>query len=366
MKIRLIRVSEIREFITAEFTHFHTQLPVTPERAESQARNPNALSDDPCLLLALGEENVLLGYLGVLPVGKTPVGTRIFGTSCWWIDPVRGRGAAMPLFYRMMELTDGNLMFFDLTLQTSTLLGNLGMFSLYPEKEGVYGWFRSGFARRYGRGTGFKIAGYYALAGLDSLINLLPEARIQMWSRRLKKENLQTIIQQISRPDEEVHLFLQKLARENFMIREKSEIEWILSWPWIKTGRNTGRQAANYAFSWHADTFETSCLKVSNSSGIIGFAMITNRNGICKVPLMYAHPEQEKNVAGAIIQSILSSQAHGIICWNSHLLDLINTSGFPFIRKRKPIRRRAVSSRIRNEIPQNWEPQDGDGDGIFT
>jgi hypothetical protein len=366
MKIRLITVSEICEFIAVEFTQFHTQLPITPERALSQARNPHALPDDPCLLLALGEKNDLLGYLGVLPVGKSHSGTRLFGTSCWWIDPENGRGAAMPLFYRMMDLTNGNLLFFDLTQQTASLLENLGVFYLYPEKAGIYGWFRSGFAQRVGRAAGFEVAKYYFLAGFDRLFNLLNEVRIQRWRRKIRKGSQQTSVQCTSMPDEETGLFLQKLVAESFMIRSKSEIEWILSWPWIVPEKKSRDLKAFYAFSWHANKFEASCLKVSGASGVIGFAIITNRDGICKVPLLYALPEQKEKVAAAVLQNIIKSGAHGIICWNAGLLSLIRNSAMPFIRQRKAVKRMAMADKLRNEIPAGWQAQDGDGDGIFT
>ncbi|MFN8209193.1 MAG: hypothetical protein U0T82_17585 [Bacteroidales bacterium] len=366
MKIRLITVSEIREFIQNEFEHFRFQLPITPERAASQAMNPHAKPGDPCLLLALGEADVLLGYLGVLPLGEISAGARLFGTSCWWVDPLKGRGAAMPLFYRMMDLTQGNLLFFDLTGQTAGLLGNLGAFYLFPEKEGVYGWFRSGFTRRHGKTAGFDGAVYYMLATFDLLFNLITGWRIRGWLRKIRLEEDQIRVLCTPMPDEETGLFLQKLAEENFLIRTKQEIEWILSKPWIIQVRKPHEPRANYAFSWHANSFETSCLKVSSDSGVIGFAIVTNRDGICKVPLMYALSGQGEKIAAAVLQNIIESGAHGIISWNADILHLINNSAMPFIRRRKAIKRMAVAEKLRNEIPNEWQAQDGDGDGIFT
>jgi hypothetical protein len=365
MKIELIRIKDAAEFIGGNFYRQSVQLPITPRRAASQLMNPFAQPDDPWLILARDARDELLGYLGILPLGTTGDGKRVFGNSCWWTDPEKGKGVAMPLFYRMMECTGGNLIFFELTPHTAALVQQLDEFVMLPVQQGIHGWFRSGLAVRSERNS--PVVHRMGLAKpADGFMNTMCNLRLNRWRKESELQAKDVRIVVSERPDVESRAFLNERAEREFLSRSANTLEWVLSYPWLTTDPHETPENASYAFSWKVISREVHCLKMISGSRMTGFALLTIRDGMCRIPLFYTLPAYEAGNALALLHFLPARVAHGLICNHGAILQLIKETSFPFLRSRAVERRVALARSLWTSVPKGWIPQDGDGDGIFT
>jgi hypothetical protein len=364
MKLRVIRANELTRFIESDWYRDTPMLPITPERARSQVQNPNCIPEDPVLILAIDESDNLLGYLGIVPATKPgKENQRIYYNSCWWVDPGTGRAAAMPLFYKMLELTSRQLIFVELTSQSESVIKTLGGFHHQPSALGISGWFKSGLGYYSGRaGSGISVLFRFIDYGLNVFMGL----RLAVWERIYSSERPGISVEQVDMNNTDVRSFIEKYTTENFLSRTTADLDWVLKYPWLSTKPDKTGEAGKYAFSWMARSFKYIPLKIVHGSSIIAFCLITIRDGVCKIPVLYVIKEKEELAARSILNYIVHSGAHALVCWNPTILAELAKTRFPFIRKKQVEKRVAWSEKINDRIPQNWFPMDGDGDAIFT
>ena len=87
MEIKAFTVADLKTALISEDFWLTKTLPITKHRALSYCRNPRADADDPVLLVAYRDDQVI-GYLGILPdiIFANDVGYKMGWLTSWWVD----------------------------------------------------------------------------------------------------------------------------------------------------------------------------------------------------------------------------------------------------------------------------------------
>ena len=123
VRLAFLSVQELEAFVDTAMYKQMPVLPITPQRARSQARNPRAHPDDLALTLVyLGDE--LVGYAGTLPdeLWTSSEKLRAAWLSCLWVAPkMRGRGIAQQLVAAVAERWNGQILLAEFAPHTRSM-----------------------------------------------------------------------------------------------------------------------------------------------------------------------------------------------------------------------------------------------------
>lgn len=367
MKFREIRVGELDDLIASGWYRRQKIIPITPSRALSQAINPNAHPNDIALLIAIAEDDSLVGLAGILPARLYNIPSkpdRFFYNSCWWIHPEKGRRASMPLFYRMLEITNERMVLADMTHHTEQIVEATGRFRVQKPIEGLYFWFRGGVGSLLSRKVGYSKWGKFLATPVDFVIDGMQYFRLYGLRKILTPESVSVRV--VSAVQQEVKSFIDSMCANNPLTRRSFELEWVLRTPWLISRKVCKRTDHLYPFTWKVESFVQYMLRFDHNQVLIGVAMVSFRDGITKVPYLYILPGSEELVAHAFLLWLLQQPVHGLLTWNQYLLRELNPLNLPAVLKRKVYKRTAYNMALSDVLDNRFELQDGDGDAVFT
>lgn len=365
MKFREIRIGELDELVATRWYRNQVVIPITPSRAISQAINPYAHPNDVGLILATGNEDALVGFVGILPARLYVSPTeRFYYNTCWWVNPETGKRASMPLFYRMLEITGERLVLADMTPYTQQIVEATGRFRVQEPSEGIYMWFKGGLGISLCRKAGYKRWVKHLAAPFDHVVNGFRYFSISRWKNSTKDEALNVLPASLNDPD--IIQFIDHCCAENLITRRTSDLAWVLRMPWLITGRGKRVPVPYYPFSWRVLSFEQNIVKFQRENELLGVSVVTFRDGIAKVPYLYCLPGKEEEIAESLLFWLLHQPIHGLITWNNYLLEAIQKTAFPVLRKKVVFKRTAYSNVLAKFLRNRFTLQDGDGDAVFT
>lgn len=363
MTFRYIRVDELEIFIRSDWYTRLPVIPITPQRAHSQTLNPHAQPGDTALILALDEEENLLGFIGILPASfHVPGEERCFFISGWWVDPVKGSQAGMPLFFKMLTLTGNRMIFVEPTSHTEQILQGLGRFHIQDPMPGMLLWFRSRLTSRAFRknGSTLILLPFFCIA--DIFLNGFQALRIYAWKRKMHPGSMQ--FEEFSLPNQEVSDFIDRVTENVPVCRKAFELDWVLKNQWLVQGK--GKTDIRYPFSWYARRFEQKLWTFRKNGVLVGVAMVTFRDGMMKVPYLYGQSAEKSEVAAQLLYRLSCSRGHGLFTWNPVVISALSETGFPVLFAKKVRKRNGYSSVFEPVFNGYMELQDGDGDAVFT
>ena len=365
MKIRDITVKELPDFIDSDLFRGSQTIPVTPERVASQIRNPRAQPDDIVLIVAYTDDGRLAGFIGMLPDnGNSAEGPYRFAwNSCWWIDPEQGRGIALKLFYRSIQVWQGLYMITDLTPHTRKIVDYTRLFYFSTPSPGIRLQILADYSgklnRRY-RSPGF----FFRMVPLiDKTVNSILNFRLKKWIRKNEIEGLG--IEYMEDPDLECMSYIEKHNRDELCRRGKTEFSWIRSYPWLVTDRSV-QPAVKYPFSWECRHTEFLVAKIHYREEIAAIAIVTNREGYFKIPYAYIEPSHENVFSFAVCKILIDKKASGLYTFRNEIMQYIERSSLPFFHKYAAVKELAVCKNLAHKKPEKFSLQDGDGDVVFT
>ncbi|MEA3445574.1 MAG: hypothetical protein U9R19_12710, partial [Bacteroidota bacterium] len=134
-----IKTKDLERFIQSAWFKNSPDLPVTTHRAISQVHNPRANPNDVCLILALNEQNKLLGYIGILPDNFADNSTHFGWLSCWWVHPEKGSKVGFSLFLQALIVWEHRFVITDFTPQIKDIIEKTAMFNFAPAQFGIRG-----------------------------------------------------------------------------------------------------------------------------------------------------------------------------------------------------------------------------------
>jgi len=361
MNIERINISQLEEFIHTRKYLSYGIVPITPERAWSQTKNPHAKPDDPALWVALDDSGDLLGFIGSLPAKDYRSGERMGWNTCWWADPEKGRDAAMPLFYTFLKHWDMQVAFSDMTAHTYSIISQMGFchtrqeqvciaYLRFPLKEILHS------AKR----LTFILSPVLTIPAV--VINLFQALRISTAGNNLK--GLEMEIQE--EPGEEVWGFIRQYHAHEFTGRRKADFAWITIRKWLSV--NSGNQqdmAERYPFSYLCEVFEWKWIITRQDGKIQTVMFVSLRDHVLKVLYFYG----ESPGFALMALKLLVSQDHRInkiIFGHPRLIRNRRLLNSVLILKRLKKRYTGVSKQLLDEFPRDMVMQLGDGDAVFT
>lgn len=361
-RIEKILIRDVAEYAASiKWEHAKT-IPITLERARSQQKNPNALPDDPCLWVALSEQNdEVIGFCGTLPGKDFINNTRMGWNSCWWVDQDKGREAAMPLFYRFLQAWDYRVAFADMTPHTMAIVKQMGFCST-SEDTLVHSYIRLSWPRFVSRLGKPGILIYPLLGPSVLLVNVVQRIRIALSVR--KRGEVQ--VEFHDRLDHELYGFIQKHREFDFTRYSMEVFRWMEENPWLVEYKAKPDDAGyKYPFSYLVKQYSLKWLVSRRNGEISSVSLVSVRDGSLKV--LYLFHEYAKDATSALI-SFISSEP-----WINSLIyahpDLI-----PYHKEFRPVvlysslkkLYRGVSLKICPDSDRCPLLQMGDGDVVFT
>jgi hypothetical protein len=361
VQIREIKVGELLDFIKSDEFEKLDIKPITDLRAISQFNNPEAKPEDLALIYA-AEGNELLGFAGLLPKTVNNENTRIFANSCWWAHPEKGKGIAIPLFYKLVERANFSLFLSESTTHAKTILEKTGLFGPINQKIGIRGFLRFYLAdislKHYPHNKWLPLPFKF----LDSLLNLLLLPFRFCFLKKFDKSNF--TFELVSKVDREIEEFIKQNSLSEFVRKTPLSYDWFKNYPWV-TEKASGK-ALNYPFSYVVNNYELNYFVFKRDNEIKAFAAVSYRDNLAKIPFIYFNNNDIKAVTHTLMRLILKKRYDSLLVFHPQIVDFMGQNKMPFFYRKNEIKYSGTTKKIYDIFAQKPIMQDGDGDVIFT
>ena len=334
-------------------------VPISPLRAQAQARNPRARPDDPLLFIAVDDDEQLLGYLGTLPGDAAE--RHLAWLSCIWTSPAaRGRGVAKALVRAAYDAYDGYLLLTEFTGPARRLYDRMGLFLPLREQPGIRLYFRAASAELLPPRHRFFARIEPLLRGVDRLANVLFTLRPALRAYRHPPAGW----------TEETHFtpeltdWIAARQREELFPRNAADLAWIRDYPWVFTGPDPARIAPRYAFTARADRYEAPLLSLRDDRGRLRAVVLLRRtNQALKLIAAYFDPPETRAVADLLFHCCIRHRLAYLTVYDQRLLPALAGRG-PALYRRPRLRAYYQSDRLAAVLgsPAGGRIQDGSGD----
>lgn len=367
MELREFNKAQLQEFIASGEYASYAILPITPMRAASQLKNPYAADDDVLLIIAFNDEKEICAYCGLLP-GRISGGRdeKIWWNSCWWVDPVKGRGMAMQLFFRMLKLTGKNMAFAELTPHTRKIVAHFDDFIFPDVPVGLRGFMRVQISELLPPKSAFFKKIRFLLLADDAVRNVL--FGLLFYAKKIRRLPAEVRVEESSAVDEEAGAFIAALDGKVLFNRTREELNQIIENPWILERSVSNRRAyENYYFSAVVRMFSQRFYKIFQGGRLCGVLVLTNRDGFLKVPYCVFSEDDARTITAAIYYLLGEEKwAHTFTTFHPWLVREMRKGRSPFVFKRKISRNFAINKVYGDVDFDRVLVPDGAGDGIFT
>lgn len=364
MQIDRIKVGELVNYVNSQSYLQSDEIAITRLRAYSQSINPRADADDMALLVARDENNRLLSYVGMMPdtiwIDNQP--RKIWTTSCWWGNPDIKENGSMNLFYLSCKIARNQIFLPDLTSHLVSIVSQIKAFSTIKVDSGMRGYLRLNLAellpskhKAFGR---LRLM----LLAMDYCINLLHSPVLTYWEKRLLSRNID--FQVLESIDDRTALFIEKMSTHELFRRGKTELNWILSNPWMTTDKSL-QANQKYAFTHAVSSFGQLPLVIYRNGEITAFLILLFRNGIANLTYLYAEEECLEEVIDLIYLQLIQRRVHTFTAFHPALSKLLLKQRLPFIFTLKQQRGIAFPKEFEGKIGLN-QLQYGDADCAFV
>ncbi len=271
-EIKTYTPPQLLEFINSEEFNYLENYPLTRHRALSHINNPRGNEADKILYLAL-EESKIVGYRlimadSIIIDGKSE---KIGWYSCVWVHPKkRGSGIAKKLVEISLADWNNNIIFQGPVAASKKLYVSTNVFN-----EVFITGLRAYTRFDFNEVISAKIPTLKSLSLIfkltDDFLNLFVDAI----SGSKQNNNKNKHIQFVKEIDDEIEHFIKKHQQHNLFKRTKTELNWILNYPWILNSDTIDRVSANYHFSSIAKRFEFFNVKIYHTENqLAGFVIL--------------------------------------------------------------------------------------------
>ena len=285
----------------------------------------------------------------------------VYSNTCWWADPEKGKGIALPLFLMVLKKSQSHMFLTDCTEHTRTILEKTGIFKFDPPRHGIRGFLRFYFAaiicRKYPKSASLRF-----VAGLvDVVLNLF------LWPIRIsylkKFEQSSLSYKPVDKIDSETELFIRSHSSDEFVARTAASFNWQKEYPWVKTG---DKKSNDYPFSYVVDNYSLVYLKLMIAGKMVGFLAFSLRDNLLKIPYLYFDETYRKPVMNFILWYALKMNCNSIVSFHPEVIRFWTEHRLPFLFRKDEWRHAGVSSSLSEAFTEKTFLQDGDGDFIFT
>jgi len=360
MRIVEVTVGELPGFINSpEYLGLDVK-PITPLRAVSQAKNPDAAASDIALIYAC-ENNSLLSFVGLIPAALNHNNGFAASNTGWWVNPEKGKALGLPLFLRAFSGSNRRMFFTDCPAYTKEILDKTGCFTFFPPVVGKR-WFI-----RFYSGSRLKNKGYYKYIvsfarGIDSLLNTLYLPIMQSG----RNENLAGgyEVYQCQKLDGSVASFIGEHSGNYFLRQDIDKLNWIISHPWVAT--RAGTDDIEYPFTYEVQNFSQHFLVIRKEGEIRAVLFISMRDNHVTLPFYYGSSRWINEVAGVLREHIIKLQANSLILFNEELIRAFEAIKLPAYYTKNIVRYAGCAAGLEPLFSQGGLFQDGEADVVFT
>jgi hypothetical protein len=355
--------SRLVEYTLSDRYEQSAVIPITRQRAQSQVKNPRTGPEDIILIIAYNDQDDIIGYIGALPdwLGGDPV-RKAAWSSCWWVDPVNGREAAMPLFYRFIDRWNRQVMFAELTPQTFEIIKRMEFFKSRITM-GCRGYLRLAlFEILPAKNNIFKSVRWIFYA-IDTVFNLFWEIRLLIWDA-LNKKNHHTWLD-VGSIDKDITVLINQTGGKELVRRDGTGLAWIRDNTWVLEGQPDS-YAKRYHFTSYARHFHHQWIRIISGSNLKAFLILTLRDGHLKIPYLYYYPGSLPDVFNFLLHYMINNKVLYVTIYREDLADLFMTAKIPMLVKKRIPRYTAISNDLIDFVSEDYFLQDGDGDCVFT
>lgn len=366
MTITRLTIRELPAFITSGAYLELPVLPISPQRALSQANNPRALPDDVALVL-VWENDELVGYLGSVPdwfyVGKGEP-KRLAWLSCIWVATEhRGRGLSRKMLLNMLDAWQNRVILTEFTPDVAHLYRRMEQLAESLPLPGFRGYLRPNLAQILPAKHPFFATIKPLLRLADTVLSVPNSLRIKLLHR-----STTCSVRPIASIDETTAAFIHLHQQSELARRDRESLNWMLQHPWVQQSSVPDTFAQRYHFTASAKVFKTKALQLLDSEQrIVGVLLLTLRDGHLKVPHAWHADEHTATVTRVIFAEAIEMGARMLTLFHPRLVEYGQQNLTPFFWG-KTLRRTYFVGNGLSEIldKQPLALQDGDGDVGFT
>jgi len=348
MELKTILISELLDFVKSDLYKSSNCCPITAHRATSQYNNPRADKNDPALIIALDNKNIV-GFIGFLP---DKIGTsKVYWNSCWWVNKEYSN-VAIPLLLNFIKTGKEQIIITDLTPHTKKIIEQLNFFNTIKLNNGFRGYLKLNLSevlpKRNPKLKPLKIL----FKIIDSCVNVLIHPKTK--ATKLKSEK----ITKLNNIDIE---FIKSHSKQEIIQRNSPEIEWIANFPWVK---NTSKKYDNYPFTSSAKQFNIEITRLTENNKTVAIIYLRRLNNKLTIPFIYYEATYTNQVAQFLYNKTVSHKCINLTTYNIKIADALKKD-FTFIIKRELTRDFAYHQSLQHLIKNPVILQDGDGDVAF-
>jgi GNAT superfamily N-acetyltransferase len=365
-EIKTYTASQLLEFINSEEFNHLENYPITHHRALSHINNPRGNKTDKLLYLALENEKIV-GYRLIMAdtiiINDKP--EKIGWYSCVWVHPnKRGSGIAKKMVEISLTDWNNNIIFQGPVTASKNLYVSTNVFN-EVFITGLRAYTRFDFNEVLSAKLPRLKSLSFVFKSVDTFLNLF----VDTFSSSKLNNNKSSHIEFVKEIDDEIDHFIKKHQQNNLFKRTKTELNWILKYPWILNSDTIDRISANYHFSSIAKRFEFFNVKFFDAENhLAGFVMLQLRNKHITIHTAYFDPSQIKPIVELIYQIIKKNKTNSFSVYNDELVNYMISNPNPFIFKKSLKRGFYYSKNFEHHFKKNPQLrfEAGDGDMIFT
>ena len=367
MKFVELKVHELQAFVNTDDFRQMPELPISTLRAHSQSLNPSADLNDTALIFALNEQNLVVGYIGILPARAYSNDiSKIYFISCWWAHPEAGRGVAMKLFFRMLELTERRVFFFHLPEKMGAILKTMGGFSFPEVRSGIKGFLRLDF-QSWLSNRNPRLSFLKPLSIIADLVINLPVSLHLAFRKIQLDESTGFYAELVEYPGMAELKYISEIINGSTIFRSIEELNWVIAQPWISNDSSIyNNEAGRYRFSLLAKKWQQHWIRVSNGNEIKGMIYLTIRDGVASLPYVWFKNEDYAELAKSLIVLLIQMKVRAILSYNPSLLKGFNEIKNIFLHQRQLQKIIAWPNEMNELMKKDYILHDGDGDAVFT
>lgn len=362
--IKTLNPKELFEFISNDAYDTLAVVPISKHRAISHINNPRVDPEDTIMILAYIDD-VMVGYLGVF-ADRLHFENEISKAgwlSCMWVNPItRGKGVAKKLLQTALNDWNQKILVTEFTVPAKGLYDRSKAFQDLQIRTGVRVFLRYSLHQVLPPKKEIFQHLKPLLKLADASANLLI---VPFQSKPNNKPEVNyEICDQI---DSQIETFINHRLSQQLIRRDATDLKWILTHPWVIPGSDINNYKERYEFS-AIDDFTFIPVKVFDQEHkMIGFILLSKRNGHVKIPYAYFDDNHINNIVELIAYFAKKWQVNMLSCFHPLLSKVILKEAFPGIHKREIRRHYIVSKVFETQLKDlNIVLQDGDADCVFT
>jgi hypothetical protein len=359
-EIKIIRLSELMDFIGSDFFSMFSYVPITPSRAQSYIKNPFGQPDD-VVLIIIYMNNCMIAFRSLF-AGMAETGSeriRFGWCSGNWVHPeYRFRGFSLLLLEKAYTEWNGKLMFTNYAPESEMLYIKSGLFHEIHRFNGARGYLYLKKHRLRSIAPKKQIPAFLFSPAVF-FITVLAKLRCFFFKSRLNK-NLQ--FEELHYPDKQCYQFMQKQEGKFLFPRNENEWHWIFQYQWISDSNSDLK--SRYPFSSCSESFFYQTIKIIEGSEIVGFFIFSVREGHLKTLFFNLKSGLEQEAVNYLKLYSVRKKIEMITVYNNEVARILLKDKAPFIYV-KNTGQKIYSS---FEIPDSgsFAYRDGEGDYGFT